>query len=557
MRDEIKAQIRAILRSNWPEIGADFEFAVSRSPRAQWGEFSSNAAPRATQTLRALGIEVTPAQIGETLEREWNARKRKGQTCFRTEFRGGKTNFFMSDQFLHESLSRATREGAHYGAGDFLAGQRVLVEFVSSDPTGALSFSAGRFGAAGEAICRLFEAQGARVSREFYLNDATSSSKMQSLGESVMAWYRGAFGQKSALETTDNSAFVRGVASELARRDGAKWLAAPRDEFLAVASRAALLAAVESQKSSLARFGVRFDEWVSESQLRLDGRVENALTRLAQSGHTYESEGALWLKTTDFGDECDRVLRRSNGDTTYFAGDIAYHLWKFERGFDLILNIWSVEHRPYIGRTRAALRAAGIDEAKFEFLVCENAILKRDGVPLRLGSGGPALLFDEAVEEIGAGALKLFFLKTPLQNVAEVDLEIAARDEESNPAYAVQLLPSRLARLQRETEGSLAQNSLNGAAQNGESAPEWGAGERDLARLVGLWPDVSREAAKTRAPEKIAEFLLELATATREILRQSAPSAVPLPQRLELLRAAQSVAASALKILAIEAREQF
>jgi arginyl-tRNA synthetase len=519
-------------------------FTVSRSPQSKWGEFSTNA-PLVAAKIRGLSAE----QIGQTLANDLSP-----HFPGRIEVSGGKLNFFMSDQFLHSSLQKAAHEGAHFGIGNSLAGQRILVEYVSSDPTGPLPFSAGRLGAIGESLCRLLENQGARLTREFYLNDATSSSKNQLLGESVSAWYLSAFGQKTTLDNIENGAFVRGIASDLARRDGAKWLHVPTSELSQVAAQAALEAAINSQKATLERFGIRFDEWVSESGLRADGKVASALEKIAQSGHSYEKDGALWLRTTTFGDDSDRVLRRSNNVPTYFAGDIAYHLWKFERGFDKIINIWSVEHKPYIQRTKAALRAAGIDESKFEFLVCENAVLKRDGVPLRLGIGGAALLLDEEMEELGVDALKFFFLRENAQKTAPVDLEIAGRDDESNPAYAVQLLPSRIGRLRREAEGKVGGDSTQEAT--GESVEFVGA-EHELARLVALWPDTSQEAATTRAPEKVVAFLMEMSVATRNLLKETVPSEAPLSHRIELLRAAGNVASSALKILGIEARERF
>ena len=304
---------------------------------------------------------------------------------------------------------------------------------------------------------------------------------------------------------------------------------------------------------------MRFNSWVSEVGLQRDGRVDAALEQLAAKGHTYDRDGALWLATSQFGDETDRVLRRANGNTTYFADDIAYHLWKAEREFDLVLNLWSSEHRPYVERTRAALLAAGIDGSRFEFLICESAVLKRDGVTLRLGLAGGAPLLDEELDELGADVLKFFFGRERMDRVAEVDLEVAQRDDESNPAYAVQLLPARLARLIRETEGALAVGVFNPdiVSRSPESEADWAPGERELARLVALWPDAAEAATLGRQPDKIAAFVLDVARATRTLLAQTAPSLVPLPTRLELLRAAQMVATNALHVLDIEAREKF
>ena len=509
---------------------------VSVSPDPKRGEFTSNFPLRDAKA----GGRVWP-EIGQT------ALERLGSFWpGRIVLEAGRLQFFMSDEYFLSELEHATREGAHYGVSNALSGQRFLVEYVSSDPTGPLPLSAGRHAAWGEALCRLLENAGARVTREFYLNDQTTSSKLRALGEAVANAYGGAFGQNAA--STD--AFSRTLGGEWARRDGAKWLGSSSEDRIEAATNFALERAVELQKNSLERFGTRFDSMVKESDLARDGHFARAFALLAERGLTYERDGALWLRTTEFGDDADRVLRRASGRNTYFAGDVAYHLWKAERTFDCVLNVWGAGHKPYIARTKAALRAAGLDESKFEFLTVEEAALERDGAPIRLGLSGGPLVLDEEIEEIGADALHWFFTAKSASKTATVDLEIAARDDESNPAYAAQLLPSRLATMRRGLEGQLsAQSSGDGAS--------WNPGERELARLVALWPDTLESAAFERAPHKIADFVSQMARATRELSRQNAPSLAPTTRRLELLRAGGNVATSALKILGVEAKEQF
>lgn len=511
---------------------------ISVARDAQHGEYSSNWP---LQNAKKNGPSAN--ELGQTARLALMAGfDRAG----RVEATSGRLQFFMSDEHFLSELERATREGAHYGDSNVLAGQRFLVEYVSSDPVGPLPFAAGRHAAWGECVCRLLEMAGARVAREFYLNDLTSSSKLRALGEGVARAYAAAFGQNAG----ESGAFALALGGEWARRDGAKWLASSPEERVEAGAGFALERAVESQRVSLERFGTRFDAWVRESELERDGHLERAFAALGDQELTFDQGGALWLRTTRFGDDADRVLKRPDGRATYFAGDIAYHLWKAERGFDRVLNVWSAGHKSYIARTRAALRAVGLEEDKFEFLTVEDATLERDGAPIRLGLGGGPLLLDEEVEEIGADALHWFFTSKPAAKMATVDLEIATRDDESNPAYAAQLLPSRLARLRREIEGQLA------SAPVGEEG-EWNAGERDLARLVALWPDCVQSAALERAPEKIADFVSQMARAARELLRHSAPSPAPTARRLELLRAGGHVATSALRVLGIEAKEQF
>ena len=527
---------RSALRALFAQLLASPDAVITVSPDPAWGEFTSNF-PLQTAKTRGQSVQEIGQTARELLGPHWPGRIGAER---------GRLQFFMSDEHFLLELERATREGAHYGASNSLGGQRYLVEYVSSDPTGPLPFGAGRHAAWGEALCHLLEYAGARVSREFYLNDQTTSPKLRALGERVVSAYSGAFGQNAG----QSDAFSRTLGGEWARRDGAKWLQSSPEDRAEAATTFALERAVELQRTSLENFGTRFDSWIKESDLERDGRINRAFALLSERGLTYERDGALWLRTTQFGDDTDRVLRRASGRATYFAGDVAYHLWKAERGFDRVLNVWSVGHKPYIARTKAALLAAGLEEDKFEFLTVEDAALERDGVPIRVGLAGGPLVLDEEIEEIGADALHWFFTAKPATKLATVDLEIATRDDESNPAYAAQLLPSRLATMRRQLEGQLSESS-------GSEGGDWNPGERELARLVALWPDCLENAATERAPEKIADFVSQMARATRELTRNAAPSLAPTARRLELLRASGNVAASALKILGVDANERF
>ena len=456
----------------------------------------------------------------------------------------GFLNFRMDEAFVMEQITRATREGAQFGAGSTLAGRRANVEFVSSDPTGPLTLSAARIAASGEALCRLLEAQGASVTREYFVNDVPSSSKMRLLGESVGAFYEATFGrQGEAPEGVLQDAFVRGVAREIATRDGNSHLLEPESERNLGFARGAAVAAVEAQKSALQNFGVRFDLWTSENTLRAEGRINAIVEKLRSLGHTFERDGALWLRTTQFGDESDRPLVRSNHQPTYLASDIAYHVWKFERGFDLVLDIWTAEHRPYVARTRAALSAIGCDVPRLETLICEGARLLEDGEAVK-SAGGEPLLLEDALEEVDADTLRLHFLLTSWDEVCEIDLEIAARDDERNPAYAARLAPSRLATMIDEcTAQTLSEGALNDE-------------ENELARLVALWPDAAENAALRREPQLVARWTVEFAGAVRRVLAASQPASSG-KTRLDLLRGAQAAVASALNLLGVQARDSF
>jgi arginyl-tRNA synthetase len=508
----------------------------------------------------AASTGVNPQMVARTLMAQLEPLDWIGQV----EEENGFLNFRMDDQLLTTQVARALDEGERYGQGTALAGRRVNVEFVSSDPSGPLPFAAGRIAAAGDALCRILTLQGADVTREFFLNDAESSSKMRLLGESVAAFYLGEFGHEvEPPEGLLDDAFVRGVARDIAARSGNDYLLVPDTERIAAFARAACEAAVSAQKQTLRDFGVRFDVWTSENALRREGRVQSAIHKLEELGHTYSRDGALWLRTTRFGDETDRPLVRPTsgapaGDPTYLASDIAYHIFKFERGFDLLVNIWTAEHRPYIARTRAALRAAGYDRAGLEVLPCEGARWLRDGTTVAQGKDGGPFTLDEALHEVDRDTLRFWLLRRNWDTVADIDIELARRDDESNPAYSARLVPARLTTMIRELEARLGATE-NSAMTDSESTPVWCAEERELARLVALWPDTVETAALRREPQHVAQFVTEISAAARALLMASRPDAENMQgsttdsaARLALLRAARVTVTNALHSLGMD-----
>ncbi|HEY0074922.1 MAG TPA: arginine--tRNA ligase [Abditibacteriaceae bacterium] len=461
----------------------------------------------------------------------------------------GFLNFRMDQSATKSIVAHAAQQGARFGVGNSLAGQRINVEFVSSEPNSLLTLTSARHAICGEALCRLFEFQGADVTREFFLNDVQTSSKLRLLGESVGAFYEAHFHSVENLpEGILQDDFVRGVARDLATRDGNRHLLEPEAERNLFFSQEAAGAAIRAQKEELQKLGVRFDLWVSETNLHDDSIVHGAIEKLRQTGHVYERDGALWLATSQFGDEADHPLVRNNGQPTYLASDIAYHSWKFNRAFDVVLNIWSGEHRPYVARTHAALKAFGCDVNKLEIIVCEGARLRLDGETMT-GRDEAPLIWQDAQSEVEAENLRLHLLLADWDKVAAIDVEVASRDDEGNPAYAARLAPSRLATMIRQVE---ARNS----SQNSESSAEFSSEEAEVARLVALWPDTVENAALQRAPQRVARWTIEFSEAVRRLLSASQAGEASA-QRLELLQGAQNAVQSALHLLGIEVKEQF
>ncbi len=537
-RHTLRQEIIEIVRRNGV-VGSEEKIEVKRAHNAKEvrhrGDFSSNA-PLVLSKI----LQISPAQCAASLQAQlahWPGTIEEAK---------GFLNFRMDQTATKEIVAKAAREGARFGAGTALSGRRVNVEFVSSEPNSPLTLTSARHAVCGEALCRLLEFQGADVTREFFLNDVPSSSKMRLLGESVGAFYESHFGNSNLPEGILQDDFVRGVARDLAARDGNKHLLEPAAERNLFFAREAAEAAIFAQKQELKNLGVRFDLWTSENTLRAEGRVDNAIEKLRAAGHIYENDGAFWLKTSQFGDDLDHPVVRSDRQPTYLASDIAYHVWKFNRGFALLINIWSGEHRPYVARTHAALKAIGCDVSKLEILVCENARLRLDG-ELVEGRDGAPLLLQDALADVNSDNLRLHLLLSAWDEATIINVENAVRDDEYNPAYAARLAPSRLATMMRQSE---AQNTSQNAAESADFTPA----EAELARLVALWPDTAENAALQRAPQRVARWTVEFSEAVRRLLAASKPD---MPLNLELLRGAQSALQSALLILGIEATERF
>jgi arginyl-tRNA synthetase len=529
-------QLRVALQRMAQELSTHpVAFEVRRTAPSEFasrGEYSSNLA-----LALAAKIESDPNRIAARIADAWPHRGEMEIAAQR-----GFLNFRMSDYSLHHSTQRALSEGRGYGSNASLRGLRANVEFVSADPTRPLLLQHGRIAVAGDALCRLLESCGASTTREYFLNDIETSFKLRLLGESVAAFYLERFGQSTSQpEGALRDAFTRYIAAELVAERGNSLLLLPEAERAALSTHEAREAVVRAQKNSLKKLGVHFDVWTSESALGRDRLIESVIEKLRAAGHIYQSSGVTWLKTTAFGDEADRPLQRASGEYTYLAADIAYHAYRFERDFDRLLNIWTAEHRQYVPRTHAALRAAGCPAERLEVLLCEKATLLRDGEAVQIEEREPSL--DDALALVEAESLRFLLLLAEWEAPASVEIEVATRDDEANPAYAARLLPSRLGALLRQAESAPLQ----------DQEPET-AGETQLARFIALWPEEVESAARERRPQRIARFVLEMSDVTRALLAASRGNKAA---SVEVLRAAKIVAENALRMLGMEPREQF
>jgi arginyl-tRNA synthetase len=465
---------------------------LERPRRAEFGDYSTNAA-----LLIAPAAGVPPRELAERLGSA--LKERLGASLERFEVAGpGFVNLFVSDSWLTDALAQALAAGEELGTRALARPERILVEFVSANPTGPMHVGHARNAAYGDALARMLALQGHRVEREFYVNDA--GSQVRKLGESIQAIAR----RQPVPEDGYKGDYVIDLAARLTE-------AASMDP--ADVGRAAVAIVIESIRASLTAFGVgEFDVWSYESSLH-DGDpspVMHTLAILEEQGHTYRSEGALWLRTTDFGDDKDRVLVRSSGEHTYFASDIAYHQDKRERGFERQIDVWGADHHGYVLRMKAAYEALGGDPAELELLIMQLVHLVSSGERAQMSKrAGEFVSLDDLVAEIGVHAARWYLLARSHDTTVDLDLDLAREQSSENDVYYVQYAHARIASMLAKAG---AERVRAASATVGELEREpLHATERALVEQLLAFPAELAEAAERRAPHRIAAYALALA----------------------------------------------
>jgi arginyl-tRNA synthetase len=464
---------------------------LERPRRAEFGDYSTNAA-----LLMAPGAGVPPRELAQRLGSALQARL--GAALERFEVAGpGFVNLFMSDWWLIAALAGALAAGESFGAGGADERERVLIEFVSANPTGPMHVGHARNAAYGDALARMLALQGHDVEREFYVNDA--GSQVRKLGVSIQALARG----EAVPEDGYQGAYVADLAAGVAS-------ASTMDP--AELGRAAVAIVIGQLAGSLEAFRVSFDSWAYESSLHEGdpSPVAHTLAILERQGHTYREEGALWLRTTDFGDDKDRVLVRSSGEHTYFASDIAYHQDKRERGFERQIDVWGADHHGYVLRMKAAYEALGGDPTELELLIMQLVHLMSSGERAQMSKrAGEFVTLEDLVAEIGVDAARWYLLARSHDTTVDLDLNLAREQSSENDVYYVQYaharIASMLARLGRERVVA-----ASAAASDIEREPLH-ATERALVEQLLAFPAELTEAAQRRAPHRIAAYVLALA----------------------------------------------
>jgi arginyl-tRNA synthetase len=542
------------IRAELERVAAGFgagglEFVLERPRDASHGDLATNLAMLLARRERVKPRDMAERVVGEL--------RFPPSMVSRTEIAGpGFINFWLAETQLAGAVSEIFEQGSAYGKTSSGSGLKVNLEFVSANPTGPLHVGHGRGAALGDAIASLHEWTGHAVTREFYINDA--GVQIDRLGASLWARVKQEAGLPAEIpEGGYHGDYLRENARQVLAGEGADFARLPDDEGIRRCRALGIRLQREEQDRDLADFGVRFDVMSSEQAIYDAGRVERAIALLAERGLTYENEGALWLRTTQFGDDKDRVLRKGDGSLTYLVPDIAYHVDKHDRGFDRAIDVWGADHHGYIPRMRAVLVALGYPPDFFGVELVQLVKVIRDGEEVKMSKrSGEFVTLKDLVDEVGVDAARYFFLARKGASPLDFDVELAKKRTDENPVFYVQMAHAR----------------LSGIFRTAERNPESVTGNLDLVALPApqdiellkklvTFPEIVAKAAREREPHRITVFLHELATVVHGWYHHT--RAVGAPEgpdteraRLLLARAGRIVLANGLTLLGISAPDR-
>jgi len=540
--------LRAELSRVAARFGADgLDFVLERPRDAGHGDLATNIA-----MLLARRERANPRKTAERVLQEL---KLPPSLIAKTEIAGpGFINFWLAEDQLAQAHQQILKAGAKYGRATWGAGLKVNVEFVSANPTGPLHVGHGRGAALGDAIASLLEWTGHTVTREFYVNDA--GVQIDKAAQSLWARVRQEAGYQAEVpEGGYHGEYVRENARGVLEREGRAFADLPEEEALRRCRSLIVRIQREEQDSDLEQFGVKFDVISSEQSAYDSGGVERAIQLLESRGLTYESEGALWLRTTDFGDDKDRVLRKSDGTLTYLTPDIAYHIDKHDRGFDRVIDVWGADHHGYIPRMRAALVALGYPPEFFDVELVQLVRVVRGGQEVKMSKrSGEFVTLRDLYEEVGVDAARYFFLARKGASPLDFDIDLAKKQTDENPIFYVQMAHARLSGIFRtaQRDPDTVEGNLD---MRGLPDPE----DVELLKKLVQFPEVVEKAAREREPHRITVYLHELATVVHGWYHRTRTLGEPADvekARLLLTRAARTVLANALALLGISAPDR-
>ncbi len=536
----------------------DVRFRLDRPKESSHGDLASNIALALASRLKRPPRDIA-GELAERLSRIAGVE--------RIEVAGpGFLNFFIEADAVGGVLHRIVAAGSGYGSNEDGAGRRIMVEFVSANPTGPLHLGHGRQAALGDVIARLLEWSGWDVHREFYFNDA--GLQITRLAETVWARYRQELGHDEPVPQGGyHGEYVVEIARDFLKREGDHSEHDRSEAALEAMRHFAVNMLRDEQKRDLAGFNVHFDEYYSERSLYSDGLVTDTIQALDDTGLTYRHEGALWLRTTEFGDQKDRVMLKSDGSATYFLPDVAYHMGKWERGFQEVINVQGSDHHGTVDRVRAGLQALGRPAGYPEYLLHQMVTVERGGEEVRFSKrAGSYTTLADLVTEVGADVARYFFLMRRPEAHLTFDLDLALDQSDKNPVYKVKYAHARLCRLSRLAHEKGWDGMDGPRAPRADTALLAAPVERELINQLGEFPGFLRRAARDRAPHILCDYLERTAGLVNTWYQTGHPTRRPelaalvddeplRSARLTLAVAARIVLRNGLKVLGIKAPE--
>ncbi|MDA8442320.1 MAG: arginine--tRNA ligase [Peptococcaceae bacterium] len=517
------------------------------------GDLASNLA-----MLLARQAKMSPRAVAEKIISHFD---KTGTWVNEIEIAGpGFINFRLDTAWMVQVVPEILTEGETYGSCDLGIGKRVQVEFVSANPTGVLHMGNARGAALGDSLANLLSWAGYEVQREFYINDA--GNQIENFAKSLEARYLQQLGKNVPFpEDGYHGQDLTDTISKLIDKVGDKYLNTAPELRREMLVRYGLQEKLTSIRQDLSDFGVEYDLWFSEQTLHDQGKVQGALEELKDKGYIFEKEGALWLRSTAFGDEKDEVVVRSNGTPTYFAADIAYHKDKFARGFDKVINIWGADHHGHVARMKGAMQALGYDPDNLQIVLMQLVRLIQNGEIVKMSKrSGQSITLRELIEEVGVEAARFFFVMRDPDSTVEFDLDLAKTESAENPVYYVQYAHARLCSILRkasEDEQTAACEALRNNVDYKLLLNS--ASERDLLLKLGEFPAELRIAAQLLEPYRIARFAIDLASLFHSFYNDQRVLAEELPlraARLNLIEAIKVTLHNILKIVGVSAPER-
>ncbi|MBO8172057.1 MAG: arginine--tRNA ligase [Bacillaceae bacterium] len=543
-----KEIIRSVLAAGLAKEEEIPEFVLEVPKEKSHGDYATNIAMQLARVARKA-----PRQIAEDIVGQFDREKASVE---RIEVAGpGFINFFMKKDYLTDVIRQVLDAGERYGRTDTGKGKKIQVEFVSANPTGSLHLGHARGAAVGDTLCNILDCAGYDVTREYYINDA--GNQINNLAYSLEARYRQALGEDAEMpEDGYYGQDIIDMAKELAEKEGDRYLQMDEQERFQFFRRYGLDKELDKIKQDLQDFGVEFDVWFSETSLYEKGDVEKIVEHLRERGFVYEKDGAVWFKSTEFGDDKDRVLVKQDGSYTYLTPDIAYHKNKFERGFDQVINIWGADHHGYIPRMKAAIQALGYEPDQLEVIINQMVNLIQGGEIVKMSKRtGKAVTIRELMEEVGTDAVRYFFVMRSPDSHLDFDMDLAVSQSNDNPVYYVQYAHARICSILRQAE----EENVSFDVGQADFSKLQSEKELDLLTKMGEFPQEVAASAEQMAVHRVVRYVHELASLFHSFYnaeRVLTDDPELTRARLGLVKAVQVVLQNGLKMIGVSAPER-